>query len=181
MEGQALDLYNRQERRIANIVCPSSLDLRTPFARPEWTSFILRCPRPLREGRWLHQEMLKRFYPRLARIPTTVAGRAIVGDTRSPFRPPRRWWNYTRLVAYLVGFPAPTNPTGLLNARQYMLDRRDLQQAIGELIEDAARRPFLESRAVKRLWRDYLRRREIRWRRIERVVALEANLQAHGL
>jgi hypothetical protein len=180
--AESINFYNRHERRAANQILPRSLDIRTPFVRPEWTSFILRAPRPYREGRMLQREMLKRFYPRLARIPSSsLHGHAVLGSTRSNLQPIPRPWHYARMAAYVLGFPEPTNPRTVHTDRENVRTREDLRSAIDELIEAAADRPFLDGRRVRRLWRNFLARREIRVHKVDRLAALEANLQAHGL
>jgi hypothetical protein len=181
-EAEAVQFYNRQERLIANLNCFRSVDVRAPFVRPEWTGFAFRAPRHMRDGRLIQREMLTRFYPRLARIPSSALnGKAPLGDAASRLRPIPRPWHYVRMAANVLGFPAPTNPAFVVNMRSYMRDRPDLRQTVGDLIEAAAERPFLDGRRVRRLWREFLARREVRWRKVDRVVSLEAILQAYGL
>jgi hypothetical protein len=180
--AESIEFHNRQERRVANRVLPRSFDLRTPFVRPEWTSLILRAPRRYREGRMLQREMLRHFYPRLARIPSgSLGGRALLGDARSEIQPLPRAWHYARVAGYVLGYPPPIYPSAIHTHRDNVRTREDLRSAIGELMEAAARRPFLDGRRVRRLWRNFLARRELKWDRVDRVASLEANLQAHGL
>jgi hypothetical protein len=130
----------------------------------------------------LQREMLRRFYPRLAEIPSSsLQGDAALGDARSRIRPIHPLWHYTRMALNVFGVPAPTNPAFVFNMREAMRNREDLRSMTEELIAAAAERPFLDGRRVRRLWRNFLARREPRWRRVDRVVSLEANLQAHGL
>jgi len=180
--AESIQFYNRGERRVGNQILPRCFDCRTPFVRPEWTGFILQVPRRYREGRMLQQEMLKRFYPKLARVPSgSLQGRAVLGDARSTIRPGFRVWRYARLVGYALGFPAPTHPRDIRNHHNNILTAEDLRSAVEELMEAASRRPFLDGRRVRRLWRNFLARREVWWHKVGLIASLEANLQAHGM
>lgn len=72
-------------------------------------------------------------------------------------------------------------PGAVHNHRDNVRTRKDLRSAVEELIEAAARGPFLDGRRVRRLWRNFLGRREILWHKVDRIASLEANLQAHGI
>ena len=146
--AQALDLYNRQERYIGHIAFLRSLEFRAPLTDSEWSSVMLAIPEQYRRGQLLHRELLARYYPDLARVPTSALnGRAILGDARSHIRPIPRPWHLARMAANVVGVPAPHNPYIAVNMREWLRKRPDLRSTAEEFIDAAARRPFLDGDA----------------------------------
>jgi hypothetical protein len=163
---------------------PRCFDYRTPLARPEWTRFILSVPRQLRHWSGVTGQLLVKHYPALARVPSNrVSGqRALLGSARSPVRTPGRPALALDRLRTVAGLGRGVSAFwGGFPFQEFLRERSDVRSTIEELMESAARRPFLDGEQVTRLWRRYRRGWETSWRRVDRVASLEAILQAYGL
>lgn len=132
---QQLDYAIRQQRMVRPIVCPTGVEVLTPFLDPGWCVFMLGLPESLREERAFFVELFQRSFPKLFSLPTTASGGLPLGASEAAIRRHRKRLRRRRRRRARLHrvFPAVSVPPA--DRRWQYLDFRTLLREDGPLVE----------------------------------------------